>query len=63
MKKIYTQCLKATVTNRWCLKQLNTFSVSGKKSVQEQIKLTDAWEGYSKDVVWQWRRLDFHEQY
>jgi len=24
-KKIYTQCLKAKVTKRWCLEQLNAF--------------------------------------
>jgi len=30
-KKIYAQRLKATVTKRWCLEQLNTFSVCGGK--------------------------------
>jgi len=32
--------LKATVTKRWCLEQLNTFSVSS-KNVQGQTKLAD----------------------
>jgi len=43
-RKIYTQRLKTTVTKRWCLEQLNTFSVSGIEDVQGQIKPTDMCE-------------------
>jgi len=54
-------CLKASVTKRWFLKQLNTLSVSGKKSPRTNQVDGHVWEDNSKGVVWRQWRLDLQD--
>jgi len=63
MTKTCTQRLKARVTKRWCLEQLNTFLDCGERCLRTNQVNIDAYdyEDCSKGVVQQQKMFDLQD--